>query len=393
VSLLANGSVDFTLRILDEDLAKTRGAQCLDHSPAGYYIREQDPQKWVIFLEGGGLCVTPIDCIKRRYSHLGSSKYLHPDHLPEGESTCSRSEYNPFATFSHVWIPYCSGDTWLGNSAEGHLSLLGMQMSGHLILETIVDTLLNDTSMGSATDVVLSGSSAGGIGTYHHTDWFADVVASRAKAKGRTSPRVVGLPIEGMFFPKNFPVLFEQFVIGNLHPISNFMSKYLSLLQDPWLHPACVEAAHSRGFPPADCFSVATMISHSKTPLFICQNRFDSLEIDQVGLCNCEADSAPSSRCGRFIRFYGALQNETALEIKKALPETGLVMPSEFDHDANFYRFFSHTEKFIENTSVKTAFDSWYWNKRSVMLIEPTCNSNGPCTAPVKPLLSDAIVV
>mmetsp|Transcript_121787 Transcript_121787/g.192884 ORF Transcript_121787/g.192884 Transcript_121787/m.192884 type:complete len:128 (+) Transcript_121787:3-386(+) len=66
---------DFQLELFPAELAKQRGAQCLDHSPAGYYIRKQDPSKWLIFLEGGGLCVTPFDCLARRDSAQGSSKY------------------------------------------------------------------------------------------------------------------------------------------------------------------------------------------------------------------------------------------------------------------------------------------------------------------------------
>merc|ERR1712232_182963 len=72
---LAGAAPPMKLQLLPEDIAKEKGAQCLDHSPAGYYIREQDPKKWVIFLEGGGLCVTPIDCLTRVTSSQGSSKH------------------------------------------------------------------------------------------------------------------------------------------------------------------------------------------------------------------------------------------------------------------------------------------------------------------------------
>ena len=55
------------------------GARCLDGSKFGYYFRKSESQenshKWIIFLMGGGACITPIDCIRRKQSHLGSSLF------------------------------------------------------------------------------------------------------------------------------------------------------------------------------------------------------------------------------------------------------------------------------------------------------------------------------
>ena len=49
--------------------------RCLDGSPFGYFIRRSksktNSQKWILFLMGGGACVTPMDCIKRKTSPRG----------------------------------------------------------------------------------------------------------------------------------------------------------------------------------------------------------------------------------------------------------------------------------------------------------------------------------
>lgn len=371
------------MELLPEDIAKERGAQCLDHSPAGWYIREQDPKKWVIFLEGGGLCVEPIDCMERVSSPQGSSKHWNPKKLPEGPSTTSLSPLNPFAEFSQVYIPYCSGDTWLGDSSKGHPALLGLQMSGHLILETLVQRLLNNTRFASATDIILSGSSAGGIGTYHHTDWLADLLAARAKANGQASPRVVGFPIEGMFFPEKWPVLVPEFAVGVREPFANFMSQYLALLQNPWYPPACIEASKKEGFKRGDCFDVSRMIKYTKTPLFIGMNRFDPLLIQDVGIClTCKASDKPSGLNGRFIRFYGSIMEQTVIDINRTLPQTGWFIPSEFHHDENFYRFLDSTEKSIQGMSLRAAFEAWYYDRRPIVLLEATCQDGGPCVLP-----------
>jgi len=253
-------------------------------------------------------------------------------------------------------------------------------MSGHLIMETLVERLVNTTQFGSATDVILSGSSAGGIGTFHHTDWLADTLERYAKTANQAPPRVVGFPIEGMFFPEKWPVLFEQFIVGNKEPVANFMSQYLALLQEPWFPPACVEASKKEGFPRGDCFDVSKMLYYTKTPLFIGMNRFDKLLIQDLGLClTCKATDKPSGLQGKYTRFYGARMNETIIDVTRALPRTGWFVPSEFHHDENFYRFLDSKEKSIQGMSLRAAFEAWYNDQRPVVLIEPTCNEDGPC--------------
>ena len=63
------------LRLFTEAQAAAFGARTLDGSPSGYYYREgAEKESFVVFLQGGGLCVEPIDCIARSKGALGSSK-------------------------------------------------------------------------------------------------------------------------------------------------------------------------------------------------------------------------------------------------------------------------------------------------------------------------------
>lgn len=378
------------LELFPEELAKNRGAQCLDHTPAGYYIRKQDPHKWVIFLEGGGLCVTPFDCIERaKHSNYGSSKDWPSDQTPHQDRymmTTSYSQLNPFMNFSHVYVPYCSGDTWLGTSSKARADIFGLQMSGHLIIETMLDRLLNLTTLPYATDVILSGTSAGGIGTFHHTDWLAERLAQAAHARHSKPPRVAGVPIEGVFFPEDQPQLYEAFIFGLRSPITAIASEYLKFLQDPWLHPGCVAAAQQKGGAAlAECFDISKMFQYTVTPLFVCMNRFDQLEIEDLGLCPksvCMANAAPSSEGGKFIRYYGAMMNQTVIDMKKSRSGTGFFIPAEYSHDGNFAEFFANTERMIGGVSLRAAIEKWYWARQPVELVEgPLCNDDGPCNS------------
>ena len=59
--------------LFDAEAVEYFGARCLDGSPSGYYYREgAAADSVVIFLEGGGLCVEPIDCLDRAKGNLGA---------------------------------------------------------------------------------------------------------------------------------------------------------------------------------------------------------------------------------------------------------------------------------------------------------------------------------
>ena len=73
--LLACGlaQADMALTLFDP----STGALCSDGSPAGFYFEASasgDTSKWVIELEGGGICESYDDCVSRQGSDLGSSK-------------------------------------------------------------------------------------------------------------------------------------------------------------------------------------------------------------------------------------------------------------------------------------------------------------------------------
>ena len=100
--------------------AAAHQAVCLDGSPAGYYLRERpNSTGWVLYLQGGGLCMTSIDCRSRMKGGEGSSKHWAATMEDTNNVLASPEEGNPFGEYSHVWVPYCSGDTWTGTMRFG----------------------------------------------------------------------------------------------------------------------------------------------------------------------------------------------------------------------------------------------------------------------------------
>mmetsp|Transcript_90716 Transcript_90716/g.189623 ORF Transcript_90716/g.189623 Transcript_90716/m.189623 type:complete len:434 (-) Transcript_90716:361-1662(-) len=367
-------STPLHLELFSSKVAEETGARCLDGSPAGYYLREQDPYRWVIFLEGGGLCLTAVDCVVRaKTTARGSSRFWKEDKTPENNHMLTElSPLNPFETWSHVYVPYCSGDTWLGTSRDVH-AVGDYMMSGHLILDAVLETLAKTTSFDSSLEVVMAGTSAGAIGVFQQLDWFADKVRSLSSAP--SPPRVTGFPVEGLFFPKHFPVLFPEFLLGLHHALDNTMVDYVAWLFRPAkLHEGCREAAQREGFKEAHCFDASVVFPYIKTPMFILTNQFDKLMVTALGTCPwCSAKARPGSMTGRFLSYFSECMNETFAVFQKAQSNVGLFATNEFHHDENFPPFFRDKERKIQGLSLRAAIERWYHLGLETFLVEAPC--------------------
>ena len=116
----------------------------------------------------------------------------------EGRDLLSaNSTENPdFYAHNHILIPYCSSDLWLGSETQensthcecGDLDCFGyipdaeklqFTFRGKQIFQSIFRDLLA-AGMSEATEVLLGGSSAGGVGAVNHAEWVKDELPSDA---------------------------------------------------------------------------------------------------------------------------------------------------------------------------------------------------------------------
>ena len=175
-------------------------ARCLDGTQSGYYyLPAQAPAanagRWTISLEGGGECTTAAACAAALTSALGSSAYF-PRSL---DFSASNSQFNEAAAgstqlagWAHVQVPYCTQDVHTGTRAARDPAAYNLYFAGHLVLEAVLDALdAGSPSLRDATDIILTGDSAGGIGVWPNLDWLA---------QRYPKARVVGAPIAGFYF-------------------------------------------------------------------------------------------------------------------------------------------------------------------------------------------------
>lgn len=191
-------------------------ALCNDFSQAGYFVRRASgaasSHRWLVFLEGGGFCSSPSSCniryfreevrtaggtpaeLWQRWKEKPASRFVSPlmtatvrlfaSGAPptiEGkdllDTNCSR---NPtFCDFNHVLIPYCSSDLWLLNDTRSSRSPGDFRYNPNATGDIqfvfrgaqIFRSALGDLSIPVGSEVVLAGSSAGGVGALNHANW------------------------------------------------------------------------------------------------------------------------------------------------------------------------------------------------------------------------------
>lgn len=180
--------------------AGSRHAVCNDFTPAAFYICKQSPVQWVIYLESGGGCFSISECNDRYLvnedgynttNELMSSSQLPP--TVAGRDLLSEDETeNPMLhQFTHVMIPYCSSDLWLGQGNNSQFpgefqfhndsSMNDFIFRGATIFHSVVEDLMLD-GLTNATEVLLVGSSAGGIGVLNHVRYLRSVLPAATVA-------------------------------------------------------------------------------------------------------------------------------------------------------------------------------------------------------------------
>lgn len=360
--------------LLPEPIVEEFSAKCLDSSPAGYFIREQDPKKWILMIDGGGLCIDALDCRRRADTAHGSSTHWPSSWDPQAVPfTSGRSAF--FADFSQVFVPYCSGDLWLGQDRAKRLIIGELQMSGHLILNAVVEHLMNTTKLRRSSLVVFAGASAGGIGVFHHADW----ITSKLHSLG-ISPRSVVLPIAGLFFPERWPVLWEEFRMGVEVPVDGFMASWCHLLEGSFLHEGCVANATAAKRPVRECQDVSKILPLLKAEVFIFQNQFDQYQVNHLGFCPadlCNASTATSSRAGRYLELLGRRTRETLQATIATQPRLGVLAPSWFDHTNQLEKEIAGAGQGVSGWSFAELFAAWL-DGRQIHLLADAC-AGGPC--------------
>lgn len=133
--------------------------QCSDGSEFSFWVREADPEKVLFYFQGGGACFSAETCAEGgpyKRQALGDD----PNGLATGIWDQDEAA-NPFAGWSVVFVPYCTGDVHLGSATTDYGDGLTIQHKGYLNGSAALAELV--ARFPGAAEVFVTGESAGGV--------------------------------------------------------------------------------------------------------------------------------------------------------------------------------------------------------------------------------------
>jgi hypothetical protein len=244
-------------------------AVCNDGTPGIYYLRKTGNQVWVIYLEGGGYCYDPNTCAARwATARMMMSSSGYPKTMTGTGILSENPNVNPnFWSANSVFVPYCSSDVWSGaHVSSGQPG--DWHFQGTTILNALIDDLVARWNFKAATIVILSGTSAGGMGVMYNIDWFADRV---------NWAKVVGIVDSGFFLD------IPPYISGDCSNI--FWCPLQAVVQKGLVYwngqtaPTCRYGGPQRYL----CY-FGPSIYPTRHPLLIMQFRFDSAQLALLGV-------------------------------------------------------------------------------------------------------------
>ncbi|CAE6923365.1 PAE5 [Symbiodinium natans] len=187
------------------EAAERAGAVCLDGTPPVYYLRRgfgAGVNKWYVHHQGGGWCESLDDCVGRSRTALGSSSSYPASVGLEAGYFSANASVNPMMyNWNIVFMMYCDGASFSGDNATVTVhNGTQLHFRGRRIREAFAQDLLHNQGLANASDLIVSGCSAGGLATYLHVDQWCDSLH-----EAQPSAKCAGLPDSGFFIDYQDP--------------------------------------------------------------------------------------------------------------------------------------------------------------------------------------------
>jgi hypothetical protein len=139
---------------------------CARGGPYAFWIRKGDPEKLLVFFEGGGGCFDETTCAPLS---MWFDDDVGGDDDPglRGGMLDLESPDNPFADHSIVFIPSCTGDVHMGTRTVTY-GPHTVEQKGHLNATAALERAY--TEFPDPDEVFVTGCSAGSVGSAFHVD-------------------------------------------------------------------------------------------------------------------------------------------------------------------------------------------------------------------------------
>lgn len=317
-------------------------AKCLDGTPPVYYHTPgwgDGADKWFVHQQGGGWCYTIEECVSRSKGSLGSTSKDPQTRTLNGGYFDYDNKSNPLMwNWNKIEIRYCDGASVSGDRVDQEPSSK-LWFRGRAILDAEINSILNDRGMNNATDVIVSGCSAGGLATFLHCDHWAAAIdkATTKKSMTGTGAKVACMPDSGFFLDEDRAPEYHS-KMKNVYKFQQSSSA--------GLNAACVEAHKDDTDGAWKCIFAQWSAAHIKTPTFPMQSQYDSWQTDNVMGTEGNINTTEIA--------FG--KNLTSLVISQLLtqPQHGIFLDSCHHHCGNW------GGSRIDGDVIGTALQKWY---------------------------------
>ncbi len=173
---------------------KYPAAVCNDGSAAAYVLRPgvgTASTRWIISLQGGGECYDQPTCSNRAATMptlVSTSSYQSNPSSAFGQGgllSSSQSTNPDFYDATMVQVLYCSSDDWSGakasTSAYNPSDPTTWDFQGHAIVKDVLADLNASHGLSSATEIMFTGQSAGGLGVFDNVNTIAPLIPSTVR--------------------------------------------------------------------------------------------------------------------------------------------------------------------------------------------------------------------
>lgn len=159
---------DFSPQLDWTEIAPGGLTTCARGEPFSFFVRNGDPQKVIIDFIGGGACSDGVSCARGSATFTDNVNSLR-NSLSEGPGGVYdvSNPANPYRNWTHVLVPYCTGDLHWGNATREYIDRNGqpftIQHKGAVNTAAVLDWV--KTNYQQPPRVHITGCSAGSYGS------------------------------------------------------------------------------------------------------------------------------------------------------------------------------------------------------------------------------------
>ena len=266
----------------------------------------------------------------------------------------SDQSMNPLTyNWNKIYIGYCDGASFSGTKKE--MGKGRVHYKGYYILGATYSTFLDELGMDRAEEIIVSGTSAGGLSVLLHLDQIAELI----NAKATTKPRVVGVPDASLFM--DLPSYKGEYTYT---PLFKEIFKFQGV--EPSLGASCI-TRHA-----ADdaykCFIGQYALNYVNTPMFITNSLYDVYQHYRFMLLQCNPiPGATHGVCNKnhlkYMNNYRGSMVEVIEMYIKNHPESGAWAVSCWSHPIKNHNNFWDEIKagsVGNKATLKKTFIPWY---------------------------------